>query len=367
MKNGSRLAALGGVVVAGALALTACGSDDNTTASSSRVPTGDIDCAKASVNAAGSSAQKNAVEEWTKVYASKCAGANLNYNPSGSGAGIQAFTNGQVAFAGSDSALKPEEVPAAQKRCQGNPALNLPMVVGPVAVVYNLQGVDGLKLSSDTIAKIFSGKVKTWNDPAIAAENEGAKLPSSQIKPVYRSDESGTTDNFTNYLNTTSPKIWTWEKAKKWPNSTGQGAPKSDGVTSQVKSTAGAISYVEMSYAENNKLQTAHVKNGAGEYTQLSPDSASKAVAGAKVVGTGNDVALKIDYATKEPGAYPIVLVTYEIACSKGLPAEQAGFVKSFLTYTSSEAGQKILTDVGYAPLPQSVLTKVQTSVKALS
>ncbi|TDD31457.1 phosphate ABC transporter substrate-binding protein PstS [Actinomadura sp. KC06] len=367
MKNGSRLAALGGVVVAGALALTACGSDDNTTASSSKAPTGDIDCAKASVNAAGSSAQKNAVEEWTKVYASKCAGANLNYNPSGSGAGIQAFTSGQVAFAGSDSALKPDEVPAAQKRCQGNPALNLPMVVGPVAVVYNLQGVDGLKLSSETIAKIFSGKVKTWNDPAIAKENEGAKLPSSPIKPVYRSDESGTTDNFTDYLNKTSPDVWTWEKAKKWPNSTGQGAPKSDGVTSQVKSTAGAISYVEMSYAENNKLQTAHVKNGAGEYTQLSPDSASKAVAGAKVVGTGNDVALKIDYTTKEPGAYPIVLVTYEIACSKGLPAEQAGFVKSFLTYTSSDAGQKILTDVGYAPLPPAVLTKVQTSVKALS
>ncbi|MGH3240015.1 MAG: phosphate ABC transporter substrate-binding protein PstS [Spirillospora sp.] len=367
MKNGSRLAALGSVVVAGALALTACGSDDNTTASSSSAPTGDIDCAKASVNAAGSSAQKNAVEEWTKLYSSKCAGANLNYNPSGSGAGIQAFTSGQVSFAGSDSALKPEEVTAAQKRCQGNPALNLPMVVGPVAVVYNVQGVEGLKLSPETIAKIFSGKVKKWNDPAIAGENEGAKLPTTDIKPIYRSDESGTTDNFTNYLNTTVPKIWTWEKAKKWPNSTGQGAPKSDGVTSQVKSTAGAISYVEMSYAENNKLQTAHVKNGAGEYTQLSPDSASKAVAGAKVVGTGNDVALKIDYATKEAGAYPIVLVTYEIACSKGLPEDQAKFVKSFLTYTSSAAGQKILTDAGYAPLPQTVLTKVQTSVKALS
>jgi phosphate transport system substrate-binding protein len=367
VKNGSRLAALGGVVVAGALALTACGSDDNTSQTSAEAPIGDIDCVKASVNAAGSSAQKNAVEEWTKVYASKCAGANLNYNPNGSGAGIQAFTSGQVSFAGSDSSLKPEEVAPAQKRCQGNPALNLPMVVGPVAVVYNVQGVDGLKLSPETIASIFAGKIKKWNDPAIAKENAGAKLPTSDIKPIYRSDESGTTDNFTNYLHTTAPKIWTWEKAKKWPNSTGQGASKSDGVTSQVKSTAGAISYVEMSYAENNKLQTAQVKNGAGEYTALSPDSASKAVAGAKVTGTGNDVALKIDYTTKEPGAYPIVLVTYEIACQKGLPAEQSKFVKSFLTYTSSADGQKILTNLGYAPLPQSVLTKVQTSVKALS
>ncbi|MGP4027534.1 phosphate ABC transporter substrate-binding protein PstS [Actinomadura sp. 3N407] len=367
MKNGSRLAALSGVVVAGALALTACGSDNNTTASTGSAPSANIDCAKASVNAAGSSAQKNAMEEWTKVYAAECAGANLNYNPSGSGAGIQAFTNGQVAFAGSDSALDAEEATAAQQRCEGNKALNLPMVVGPVAVVYNLPGVDGLKISPETIAKVFSGKVKTWNDPAIAKENEGAELPSSPIKPVYRSDESGTTDNFTNYLNTTAPDIWTWEAAKKWPNSTGQGAPKSDGVTSQVKSTEGAISYVEMSYATNNKLQTAQVKNGAGEFTELSPDSASKAVAGAKVVGTGNDVALEIDYTTKETGAYPIVLVTYEIACEKGLPAEQAEFVKSFLTYTSSADGQKILTEHGYAPIPQSVLTKVQASVKALS
>ncbi|TDB95645.1 phosphate ABC transporter substrate-binding protein PstS [Actinomadura sp. 7K534] len=367
MKNRSRLAALGGVVVAGALALTACGSDANTTTSPGSAPSGTIDCAKGSINAAGSSAQKNAIEEWTKLYAAECVGANLNYNPSGSGAGIQAFTSGQVAFAGSDSALDEEEAGAARQRCQGSPALNLPMVVGPVAVVYNVPGVDGLKLSPETIAKIFSGKVKTWNDPAIAGENEGAQLPSSEIKPVYRSDESGTTDNFTEYLNKTVPDVWTWESAKKWPNSTGQGAAKSDGVTSQVKSTEGAISYVEMSYATNNKLQTAHVKNGAGEFTELSPDSASKAVAGAKVTGTGNDVALEIDYTTKEPGAYPIVLVTYEIACEKGLPAEQAEFVKSFLAYTSSADGQKILTEHGYAPIPESVLTKVQASVKALS
>ncbi|KAB2347798.1 phosphate ABC transporter substrate-binding protein PstS [Actinomadura rudentiformis] len=368
MKNGSRLAALGGVVVAGALALSACGSDDNTGASgSSAAPAGNIDCAKATVNAAGSSAQKNAIEEWTKLYASKCAGANLNYTASGSGAGIQAFSSGQASFAGSDSALKPEEVGAAKTRCQGNTPLNLPMVVGPVAVIYNLQGVDGLKVSPETLAGIFSGKIKNWNDPAIAKENAGAKLPSSPIKPVYRSDESGTTDNFTKYLSKTAPKLWTWEPAKKWPNGTGQGAAKSDGVSGQVKNTAGTISYVEYSYAKNNNLQTALVKNGAGEYTELTPESASKGVAGAKVEGTGNDVALKIDYGTKEAGAYPIVLVTYEIVCEKGLPAEQGKFVKSFLTYTSSADGQKILTDLGYAPLPESVLTKVQASVKALS
>ncbi|MFI0350708.1 phosphate ABC transporter substrate-binding protein PstS [Actinomadura sp. 9N407] len=367
MKNGSRLAALGGLVVAGALTLSACGSDNNQGTNTANVPKGDIDCAKATVNAAGSSAQKNAIEEWTKIYAQKCAGANLNYQPSGSGAGIQAFTQGQVAFAGSDSALKPEEVTAAKQRCQGGNALNLPMVVGPVAVIFNVDGVDSLQLSPATIADAFSGKIKNWNDPTIAKENPDAKLPNTPIKPVYRADESGTTDNFTSYLQATAPKAWTWEPAKKWPAKAGQGANKSDGVTAQVKNTPGTISYVEMSYAESNDLKTAKVKNGAGEYTALTADSASKAVQGAKIVGTGNDVALDIDYTTKEPGAYPIVLVTYEIACEKGLPAEQAAFVKSFLTYTSSADGQKILTNIGYAPLPASVLTKVQGSVKALS
>jgi phosphate transport system substrate-binding protein len=365
VKNGSRLAALGGVVVAGALALGACGSDANQGASA--VPSGDIDCATGTVNSAGSSAQKNAVEEWTKVYSAKCSGAMLNYNPSGSGAGIEAFTQGQVAFAGSDSALDEEEAAAAQKRCAGAKAVNLPMVVGPVAVIYNVEGVTGLKLSPKLVADIFAGKIKKWNDPAVAAENPGAKLPSTDIKPVYRADESGTTQNFTAYLKATAPDSWTWEPEKKWPARAGQGANKSDGVTAQVKSGAGTISYVEMSYAENNKLQTALIKNGAGEYTRLSADTASKAVAGAKVVGTGNDVALEVDYATKTPGAYPIVLVTYEIACEKGLPAEQAEFVKSFLTYTSSADGQNALKGIGYAPLPTEVLTRVQASVKALA
>lgn len=272
-----------------------------------------------------------------------------------------------MAFAGSDSALKPEEATAAQKRCQGSSALNLPMVVGPVAVVYNLQGVDGLKLSPETIASIFSGKIKNWNDPAIAKENQGATLPGDPIKPVYRSDESGTTDNFTDYLNTTAPKIWTWEKAKKWPNSTGQGAPKSDGVTSQVKSTAGAISYVEMSYATNNKLQTAQVKNGAASSPRCPRTARPRPSPGRRSSAPATTSPWR---STTRPRSRAPTRSSWSPTRSRarrGCPAEQAGFVKSFLTYTSSADGQKVLTDHGYAPLPQSVLTKVQASVKALS
>jgi phosphate ABC transporter phosphate-binding protein len=359
---GTRLAALGGVALAGALALTACGTDDNGGGSGTAASG---DCQKTTVNAAGSTAQANAVSEWTKGYQQSCAGANLNYNASGSGAGIQAFTQGQVAFAGSDSALKPEEHGPADQRCKSGKALDLPMVVGPIAVVYNLKGVDGLQLTPVTLASIFAGKIKIWNDPAIAKDNPQAKLPSTPIKTVHRADDSGTTENFAKYLTATAPDVWKFEGGKKWTAPGGQGATKSDGVSTVVKQTDGAIAYAEMSYATNGKLQAAKVADGSGKFEELSADSASKAVAGAQITGQGNDLALSIDYKAKD--GYPIVLVTYEIVCEKGLPDQQAKFVKSYLTYTSSSQGQAALTGLGYAPLPDSILTKVQAAVKGLS
>ncbi|GAB2816262.1 phosphate ABC transporter substrate-binding protein PstS [Actinocorallia aurea] len=366
MKNGIRLAALGGVILSGALSLSACGSDNNADVDASTAPESG-NCVEATVNAAGSSAQKNAIDEWIKNYTANCAGAVLNYNPSGSGAGIEAFNAKQASFAGSDSALKPEEATAAQARCAGNTALNLPMVVGPVAVAYNLEGVDGLQLSPETLAKIFAGEIKKWNDPAIAADNPDAKLPDTDITTVHRADESGTTDNFTKYLTAVAPDVWKFEGGKVWTAPGGQGGTKSDGVTTLIKQSAGSIGYIEMSYAENAALSTAKVKNGAGEYAELSADSASKAIAGAKIVGTGNDLALELDYKTATPGAYPIVLVTYEIACEKGLTGTEGEFVKSFLTYTSSDAGQAALKGLGYAPIPAEIIAKVRASVDAIS
>jgi phosphate transport system substrate-binding protein len=362
--NGTRLAALGGAALAGALALTACGTDDNSTGGASTAAGGN--CVKATVNAAGSTAQANAMSEWIKGYQQSCPGANVNYNANGSGAGIQAFTGGQVAFAGSDSALKPEEHGPADQRCKTGKALDLPMVGGPIAVIYNLPGVDGLQLSPKTIASIFSGKIKAWNDPAIAKDNPGAKLPTTAIKPLHRSDDSGTTDNFTKFLLATAPDVWKFEGGKTWPaGAGGQGLKGSDGVSTGVKQGEGAIGYAELSFATNGKLQTAKVANGSGTFTEVTSDTASKAIGGAQVAGQGNDLALAIDYKSKD--GYPIVLVTYEIVCEKGLPSEQAKFVKSFLTYTSSQQGQSVLSGLGYAPLPDSVLSKVQAAVKGLS
>ncbi|MEW9531995.1 phosphate ABC transporter substrate-binding protein PstS [Microbispora sp. NPDC049125] len=367
MKYAGRLAV---AAIAGVLSLAACGTDDNSGTpggTSSAAAQGD-DTTKGSINAAGSSAQANAIAEWKKSFQSANPGVSINYQPSGSGAGVQAFIQGTVAFAGSDSALDDTKGEPAQAdaRCKTGKAINLPMVIGPVAVVYNLPGVDGLQLSPKTISGIFNSKITKWDDPAIKADNPDAKLPSTAIQAFHRSDESGTSANFTKFLQATAE--WPYEPAKAWPaEAQGQGSKGSDGIASSVKSTEGAISYVELSFAENSQLQKAKVANGSGEFVELTPESAAKTVEAAEVKGTGNDLKLGIDYATKAAGAYPIVLVTYEITCEKGLAADQAKLVKSFLTYTAGDEGQQALTTLGYAPLPTSLISKVRTAVEAIS
>jgi phosphate transport system substrate-binding protein len=352
------------------LALAACGSDNTNTpaggSSSAAKPA--IDCKTGALTAQGSTAQKNAMDEWVKAYQQACTGAQINYQATGSGAGIQAFIGNTADFAGSDSALKAgDEQTKADARCTGGKGINLPMVVGPIAVAYNLSGIKDLQLKPGTLAKIFSGAVTKWDDAAIKADNPNATLPSTAIASVHRSDSSGTTDNFTSYLKASAGSDWTFGSGKDWKAPGGQGGKGNDGVAAAVKQTPGSIGYIELSFVQANGLTAAKVYNGAGEYTALTGESAGKAIAGAKVVGTGDDLALQIDYATKEAGAYPIVLVAYEIVCSKGNPADKVALLKSFLTYTSSKDGQSKLGDIGYAPLPAELQTKVAASVNNLA
>ena len=355
-----------GIAITAVLALTACGSDNSTPAAGAADASAAAgNCAGGSLTAQGSTAQKNAMDEWIKTYQGQCSGAEVAYEGTGSGAGIQAFISGTADFAGSDSALRPAEQPKADARCPGGQALNLPMVIGPIAVVYNVDGVDDLRLDAPTLAEIFSGRITQWNDPAIAAQNGGAPLPAGAIATIHRSDESGTTDNFTRYLSKAAESDWTLGNAKAWKAPGGTGAKGSDGVAGAVKSTPGALAYVELSFAQNSDLKTAKIKNGAGEYTELTGESAGRTIAGAKITGTGNDLKMDIDYRTTEAGAYPIVLVTYEIACNKG--SAKAAAIRGFLSYTSSTGGQSALSDLGYAPLPDSVRTKVAASVAAIS
>ncbi|HZD98864.1 MAG TPA: phosphate ABC transporter substrate-binding protein PstS, partial [Micromonosporaceae bacterium] len=321
-----RLGILAGIALTATVALAACGTDNNNSPSSGGSAGGSasgsaINCATGTLNAQGSTAQANAIATWIKDYNSKCSGATINYQGTGSGAGQQAFIAGQADFAGSDSALKPADQPKANAHCAsgtaGGVAIHLPMVVGPIAVVYNVSGVTNLQLKPATIAGIFSGKITTWNDPTIAADNPGASLPSTKITPVHRAESSGTSDNFTNYLSQTAGSAWTFGHDKVWHAPGGDAEQGSDGVSKFISSTDGSIGYDEWSFATLNNLNMAKIFNGNGEWSTLTADSAGKTIAGAQVVGTGNDLQMKIDYTTKTPGAYPIVLVTYEIVCDK--------------------------------------------------
>lgn len=372
----SRTGQLAGLVVAGAVALTACGSNNNTTttpaasgsASSSGTASGGISCATGTITGAGSTAQQNAMAEWTKQYQSSCNGATINYQGVGSGAGIQQFIAGTVDFAGSDSSLSAAEATKAAARCGGgSQAINLPMVVGPVGIAYNLPGVNSLVLDAPTLAKIFQGQITKWDDAAIKKLNPSASLPGTGIQTFHRSDASGTTDNFTAYLAAASGGAWTAKPGKDWTAPGGQGAKGSDGVAAGVKQTAGGIGYMELSFISNLGLKAIDLDTGSGTPVKLDATAAGKAVETAKLKGTGNDLALQIDYATKTAGVYPLVLVTYEIVCEKGTAAGKLNLVKSFLTYTSSSAGQQAISNAGYAPLPQSFITKVKTVVSGLS
>ena len=329
---------------------------------------GKVACSSGTLNGEGSTAQTNAMTSWINGYTKACSGAKINYNPTGSGAGISQFNAGQVDWAGSDSALDPTkgEVAAAQKRCGSTP-LDLPMVVGPIALAYKLNGVTKLVLTPDLIAKIFTGKITKWNDPAIAAKNSGTTLPSSTINVVYRSDASGTTQNFEKYLAATDPTDFTAKPAKDNAQQvfSGQGKAKSQGVAAAIAATEGSIGYVEYSFAVSSSLATVSIDNGGGP-VDVSKTTASAAAGAATIAGTGDDLTLKIDYATKTAGAYPLILVTYEVACTKYSDAAKGTFVKNFLNYTADQ-GQAALAGLGYAPLPSSLQAKVKASIAKIS
>jgi phosphate transport system substrate-binding protein len=372
-------------LAAGAVALTGCGSDSGSSAkadgsspagssstgssSTGTSSTGQAACASGSLKAEGSTAQKNAMEQWIQDFQKKCSGTTITYNGTGSGAGVSNFIAKQDDFAGSDSALSPDkdEVAKATTAC-GSPALDLPMVTGPIAVAYKVNGVKDLTLTPQVITKIFLGKITSWDDPAIKALNSGATLPATKITVFYRSDSSGTTQNFEKYLAANDPTDFTSKPDKDSSKAgfAGQGKTGSQGVQQAIGSTEGGIGYVEWSFAVSGNLDTAKVDNGSGA-VELTADSAGAAVAAAKVASNGGkDLTLKLDYATKTSGAYPIILVTYEIVCSKYADAATGAAVKSFLT-TTIGPGQDGLGDNGYIPLPSAFQQKLATAVAAIS
>ena len=351
-----------------AFGAAACGSDDTNPSSGgsggSSSSGGGTAKAGGSINGAGATFPAPVYQEWAARF-KEDQGTTVNYQGIGSGGGIAQFSAGTVDFGATDSAMKDDEITTAQKK--GSDPVHVPTVLGAVTVSYNVDGVDqGLKLDGKTVADIFLGKVKKWNDPEIAGQNSGASLPSTNITVCHRSDESGTTANFTSFLTDYSS---TWksgpgtDKSVKWP--TGTGAKGNDGVAGCVKQTKGAVGYVEQAYALQNKFTTAAIKNKAGQYVEPSLQATS---ASAEGVTPPEDLRFSTINA-ESPQAYPISAITFLLVwqdgCKAGQNATQAKLVKNWLTYALG-AGQQVAPQLEYAPLPDNIKTKAQAKVDGL-
>jgi phosphate transport system substrate-binding protein len=303
-------------------------------------------------------------QQWAKDFAATCSGAKVNYDSVGSGTGIQQFGAGTVDFAGSDVPMKSDEQAAADKRC-GSPAWHLPVTAGGVGVTWNLSGVTDLTFSAATLADIFDGTIRTWNDPKIKADNPSANLPAVPVSVVYRADSSGTNAVFTGYLAAAAPSSWKLGTGKtiNWP--AGTGAQKSAGVAAKVKQTPGAITYVEQAYATQNQLPLAKIKNG-GNAIALTTASVTAAIAEATISGSGNNLVADVNYTPSAAGAYPISTLSYVIVCSTYGSDAKVPLLKGFLTYAVG-AGQAAASSLGFSSLPSPIAAKDAAAIAAIS
>lgn len=363
------IAALSGIVMLASVA--ACG--DNTAAttdnSSSSDSTSKSTPISGNFSGAGASSQQAAVEAWIAGFQGTNPEAKIAYNPSGSGAGVQTFLTGATAWAGSDKALADDEVEQSKSVCTEGTAFDVPVYISPIAVVFNLKGVSDagkhINMDAATIAKIFDGKITKWNDPAIADQNKDLKLPDTAITVVHRSDKSGTTQNFVSYFKDVTPDNWTYDLSENWPNEVGQGAKGTSGVISTVKQADGTIGYAD--FSQVGDLGTVAVKVG-DKYNEISAEAGSKVIGDSKqddTVKGDNRIVIKINHATEAEGAYPIVLVSYDIVCPAYKDTKQAEFAKAWLTYVTSDEGQKAAQDAaGTAPLPSSLKSEITKSIE---
>ncbi|NYH55013.1 MULTISPECIES: phosphate ABC transporter substrate-binding protein PstS [Nocardiopsis] len=363
-RRGAASAALAGLL----LAVTACGSDQAVPESAAPAVPEDLECFSGSLSGAGSSAQENAMTTWIAGYQSACEESRVYYNSIGSGGGRSQFIDGAVAFAGTDAALDPAENADAQERCGGSDTLNLPAYVVPIAVVFNLEGVDSLNLRPETLAKIFNQEITRWDHPEIAEANPDVDLPDKAITPVNRSDDSGTTENFTNYLHQAAPKAWPHEPGGQWPITAYESAQGNSGIADTVKRAKGAIGYVEMSHAHG--MSTVDLGVG-GEFVEISPEAAAKVVAKSpqrEENPSEYDLALNLDYGTTESGTYPLVLVSYEVVCLDYPDDQTAQRVKAFMKYVVSPEGQQAVSEeTGSAPISDDLRGKLLESINAIS
>jgi phosphate transport system substrate-binding protein len=314
------------------------------------------------INGAGATFPQPIYSKWFSEYAKKDPSTTINYQAIGSGGGIRQLIAGTVHFGASDEQMRPDEEAKLPK-----PAFHVPTVLGAVVLSYNLPVSKPLNLTGELVADIFLGKITKWNDPKIAQANPGVELPSEAIIPAYRSDGSGTTAIFTDYLSKVSPE---WKakvgqgKAMKWP--TGLGAKGNAGVAGLIKQNLGTIGYIELVFAQSNGLPTARLRNRAGQYTEASVKSVSAAAASLAVkdiIANGFKASIT-DTAGKE--AYPISAFTWLLVFREMPKAEGEKLVK-FLQWSLSPEAQKMAEELHYAPLPKPIADAVLKQVQSIT
>jgi phosphate transport system substrate-binding protein len=348
-----------------AVGAAACGSSD-----SSSTGGGGSGSASGEIAGAGATSQEAAQEAWRAEFENANSDATVSYDAVGSGGGREQFIAGGVAFAGSDAALSEEEgeLKKAMDRCNPGQLIEIPAYVSPIAVIYNLEGVESLQLSAPTLAGIFSQKITNWNDPAIAKENPDVELPDTRITPVNRSDESGTTENFTEYLSEVDPQGWPYEVSGDWPVKGGEAAQGTSGVVEAVAAGDGAIGYADASQA--GELGVATIKVGS-EYEEPTPEAAAaileESPEAEDAAKTPYMFPFELDRKTETSGTYPVVLVSYLIACTEYGSADEAGLVKSYLEYVISPEGQEAAaSNAGSAPLSSALTQKIAPAIAAI-
>jgi phosphate transport system substrate-binding protein len=361
------------------LGLAACGGGSSSSSSSSNESSesesegGGAPSTEASgeIAGAGSTAQEAAQKAWIAEFENANGGATISYDGVGSGGGREKFISGGVAYAGSDTPLSESEgeLGKAIKRCEPGQLVEVPDYISPIAIIYNLPGVEELKLEPETLAKIFNQEIENWNDPEIAKENPEVELPETRIVPVNRSDESGTTENFTDYLSKVAPTVWTHEVSGDWPVKGGEAASGTSGVVEAVAAGEGAIGYADASQA--GELGKALIKVGS-EWAEPSAEAAAKVLDLSKEDpelegGQKNVIAFEIDRKTEASGVYPIILVSSLIGCTEYKSASEAALVKGFFEYAISPEGQALAEEqAGSAPLSEELTKKVEAAVGSI-
>jgi phosphate transport system substrate-binding protein len=352
------------IAVVAAFALSSCAANETAAPASDAATASTL---AGTLNAGGASTQQAAQAAWIASFQTSNPGVTVNYDPSGSGAGRSTFIAGGSAFAGSDSYLKDSELAGGFASCAtGTKAVDLPVYISPIAVIFNIEGVTDLKVDAVTLAKIFKGDITSWDDSAIVALNPDAKLPAMAITAVHRSDDSGTTKNFTDYLNQNAPDVWSAPAEDPFPYQSGEGAKGTSGVVSAVKNGVGTIGYADASQA--GKLGVAKLKVG-DKFVTYSAKAAAAVVAGSPAVAgrESNDLALNLNRKTTNPAEYPLVLVSYSIVCTKYADAAQGELVKAYVGSMASAQGQaEAAKAAGSAPLSTELQNKVATVIESI-